>query len=202
MAVQFTKIAKEWNYERNGGLTPDRISKASRHKVWWKDKYGHEWQATVSDRTRPIYIDPKGKTHHPQGCPYCSNKRVLPGFNDLASQNPEIMKYWNFDKNKTINPNQITSGSKKLVWWIDKYGHEWHRAIEYQVQHNRCPVCYKQRRSPSVLCVETGKQFKTGKEAAIYFNLTSPTSIYRCCRGEQKTAAGYHWQFLSKKIKN
>lgn len=199
LAVQFTKIAKEWNYERNSGLTPDRISKASRHKVWWKDKYGHEWQATVSDRTRPIYIDPKGKTHHPQGCPYCSNKRVLPGFNDLASQNPEIMKYWNFDKNKTINPNQITSGSKKLVWWIDKYGHEWHRAIEYQVQHNRCPVCYKQRRSPSVLCVETGKQFKTGKEAAIYFNLTSPTSIYRCCRGEQKTAAGYHWQFLSKK---
>ncbi|MBO5630371.1 MAG: zinc-ribbon domain-containing protein [Aeriscardovia sp.] len=40
------KLASEWNYERNGEITPSDIAIGSPKKVWWKCEKGHEWQAT------------------------------------------------------------------------------------------------------------------------------------------------------------
>jgi len=54
----------------------------SNKKKWWKCKFGHRWEATIYDRTG------RDKT----GCPYCSNKKVLAGFNDLKTRHPEIAK--------------------------------------------------------------------------------------------------------------
>ena len=44
-------LAEEWNYERNGELTPADIMPHSNKKVWWKCSEGHEWQATVNNRS-------------------------------------------------------------------------------------------------------------------------------------------------------
>ena len=32
-------LAKEWNYEKNGGLKPEDMSCGSNKKVWWKLPY-------------------------------------------------------------------------------------------------------------------------------------------------------------------
>ena len=66
-------IAKEWNYEKNGDLKPTNVVAGSNIKVWWKCEKGHEWQSTVCHRVSAV------------GCPYCTNFRVMPGFNDLAT---------------------------------------------------------------------------------------------------------------------
>ena len=58
-------LAKEWNYKKNGFLNPQYMSQNSNHKVWWKCKKGHEWQAAINSRTAG------------NGCPYCSNKKVF-----------------------------------------------------------------------------------------------------------------------------
>ena len=63
----FPEIAKEWDYERNDGLDPTKITPASNIKVWWICQNGHHYQAWMSDRT--------GK--HRTGCPYCAGKRKL-----------------------------------------------------------------------------------------------------------------------------
>ena len=82
LSSQHPDIAAEWNYEKNTLLTPQMISYGSGKKVWWKCSCGHEWQSTVSNRVLG------------NGCPYCSNQKVLPGFNDLATTHPNLVKEW------------------------------------------------------------------------------------------------------------
>ena len=39
---------REWNCEKNQGLTPDMFSRGCEDKVWWKcAKCGYEWQAKI-----------------------------------------------------------------------------------------------------------------------------------------------------------
>jgi len=52
-------LAKEWNFAENGDLTPKMVTIGSNKKVWWKCEKGHEWQATISHRSRG------------EGCPKC-----------------------------------------------------------------------------------------------------------------------------------
>lgn len=52
-------LIAEWNYAKNGDLTPSDVMSNSGKKVWWKCSKGHEWQATIINRN-------KGR-----GCPEC-----------------------------------------------------------------------------------------------------------------------------------
>ncbi len=54
------ELVAEWDREKNGELTPDKVLASSRQYVYWKDYYGHTWKAKVSDRTMGM------------GCPYCT----------------------------------------------------------------------------------------------------------------------------------
>lgn len=76
---QFPELSLEWDYELNGELTPQKVSTASNRRVWWRCSLGHEWQAIVASRTRMG-----------TGCPYCAGRKVLEGFNDLASRFPKL----------------------------------------------------------------------------------------------------------------
>ncbi len=126
----FPEIAKQWNYDKNDELKPEFFSAMSNAIVWWKCVHGHEWRSAISDRTI-------GK----RGCPYCSNKRVLSGYNDLTTIFPEIAKEWNYDKNN-ISPDQIVFGSSRKVWWKCAHGHEWQATIVSRTKTgNSCPVC-------------------------------------------------------------
>lgn len=129
-AALFPEIAKEWNFEKNGELTPKMFSPHSSTKVWWKCDKGHEWLAAINTRTSG------------RGCPYCSGNFVLEGFNDLATRYPNIAEEWNYSKNGQLKPTQVTFGSGKKVWWKCNKGHEWQAAINNRTSNNRgCPYC-------------------------------------------------------------
>ena len=123
------EIAKEWNYEKNGNLKPEYVTANSTKNVWWKCVQGHEWQTLVKDRTRS------------SGCPYCSGKKVLPGYNDLATLKPDIALEWHPTKNGDLTPNMVSCGSHKNVWWLCKCGREWQAKIYSRCNTSRCPVC-------------------------------------------------------------
>jgi hypothetical protein len=57
----FPKVARQWDAERNGALTPRDVLAATPQRCWWRCPLGHVWQAPVRDRTV------KGK-----GCPVCA----------------------------------------------------------------------------------------------------------------------------------
>ena len=132
MATMFPHIAKEWHPQRNGTLKPEDVSPFSNRKVWWMCKKGHEWQAVINLRTS-----------RNTRCPFCSNRKVLPGFNDLATTNPNLVSEWHPTLNGELKPDAVTYGSRKKVWWICKEGHIWKASIFSRAgkQGTGCPVC-------------------------------------------------------------
>ena len=119
----------EWHYEKNGVLKPEHFAPNSHRKVWWKCQIGHEWQASIANRN-------KGR-----GCPYCSGKKVLPGYNDLQTVNPALANEWNYEKNTGVRPIDVTPNSNKKAWWICSDGHEWEAKINNRNNGNGCPIC-------------------------------------------------------------
>ncbi len=126
-------LAKEWNYEKNNGLTPVDVMPNSSKKVWWKYSKGHEWQAALANRSSG------------RGCPYCSGKKVLKGYNDLQTVNPMLAKEWNYEKNNGLTPEDVTLNSDKKVWWKCQKGHEWQARITGRNRGSGCPVCNSER---------------------------------------------------------
>ena len=122
-------IAAEWHPTKNEDLTPQNVTASSRKKVWWRGKCGHEWQAVVYSRT-------EGK-----GCPVCSGRTVLAGFNDLATKIPELASEWHPAKNEKLTPQMITPFSTRKVWWLGKCGHEWQASVYCRTEGTGCPIC-------------------------------------------------------------
>ncbi len=122
-------LSKEWNHEKNGKLKPEHVTASSNKKVWWRCSKGHEWQASIGNRNQG------------RGCPYCSGKQVLKGYNDLQTVNPNLFKEWNDEKNGDIKPEYVTIGSNKKVWWKCSKGHEWQASIHGRNRGSGCPYC-------------------------------------------------------------
>ena len=122
-------IANEWNYEKNNGLNPTDFVPYSNKKVWWKCSEGHEWQASINHRSNG------------RRCPYCIGKKVLKGYNDLATVNPSLANEWNHEKNLELVPTSIAANSDNKVWWKCKKGHEWKARISSRNKGGGCPVC-------------------------------------------------------------
>ena len=125
-------LMEEWDAEKNT-LNPREITIGSHDKVWWKCKLGHSWQSVVFSRTR----------ESPSNCPYCTGRLVLSGFNDLATLKPNLAKEWYQPLNGELQPDQVTLGSNKKVWWQCQDGHVWHAFIYARAKRNGtgCPVC-------------------------------------------------------------
>lgn len=208
VANKFPGLALEWNYDKNGTITPETITSHNNQKVWWMCKIcGHEWKATVHNRSKEhgcpqcskirvqklkketelkqrgsllyhnpnwlsewnytlnevdpsdVFLNsstsywwtcanghnfkasPNNRTNG-RGCPYCSNRKVLIGFNDLETLYPKLLIEWDYEKNIDVLPNSITPGSDKKVWWkCSSCGYEWYINIYKRVAGNGCPVC-------------------------------------------------------------
>ena len=55
--------------------------------------------------------------------------------------NPDLMKEWNFVKNKGVDPSTLTFQTTKKVWWKCKKGHEWRTSAYDRRKGSGCPVC-------------------------------------------------------------
>ncbi len=129
------QLASEWNYEKNGQLKPTDVFSSASAKVWWICMRGHEWKASVNSRSNG------------NGCPYCSGRRILSGYNDFATKRPDLIEEWLHEKNKHIDPTQIGCGSGVKAWWkCRKCGNEWKTSISNRVMGRDCPVCSRKKK--------------------------------------------------------
>lgn len=129
----FPDIAAEWDMQKNNSLRPQNVTKGSGKKVWWICPKGHSYDM-------PIICRVEG-----QKCPYCNNRRVLFGFNDLETLNPAISQTWHPILNNGLTPKEVTPGSKKQVWWKCEKGHEWSESVVQRCRSKGCPVCQNRR---------------------------------------------------------
>lgn len=130
LAVDHPDLLKEWHPTKNTEVNPDELPSGTHRKVWWQCVKGHEWLAQVKSRVEGT------------GCPYCSNRKIIPGENDLATTHPDLAAQWDSVKNAPLKPQDITAGSHRKVWWIGECGHEWQAVILSRTTNQAgCPVC-------------------------------------------------------------
>ena len=128
----YPEIASEWDYANNS-MPPSEVFPSSGKSFFWICKLGHGYISSPNTR---IKID--GRV---TGCPTCSGRRVLEGFNDLASRFPQLAKEWNLERNFPLMPSQVTSRAKASYWWICAEGHEWVAAVYSRSNGNGCAQC-------------------------------------------------------------
>ena len=126
----YPDLAKEWHPTKNE-LAPDEVMPGTHKRAWWICELGHEWSAEIKSRTTGV------------GCPYCAGKKVLSGFNDLATINPQLAKEWHPTKNERLKPSDVTFSSGKKVWWICQNKHEFLSSIDSRNRGQGCPQCQK-----------------------------------------------------------
>lgn len=129
----YPKLKKDWDFEKNE-IDPTTLLPMSSLKVFWKCKEGHSYDMRIVERTY------KGR-----GCPFCSNRRVLKGFNALATTHPDIAKEWHPIKNLPMTANDLTYGSEKKVYWLCENGHTFKQSPNERTSVNArtCPECSK-----------------------------------------------------------
>lgn len=110
------------------GWDPGDWTEHAGEKKKWRCSLGHVYTAVIGDRTRP----------NGTNCPYCSNKKVLAGFNDLASVTPSLAA-----QAHKWDPSQVTIGSSLNKEWICEKGHIWKAVISSRSRGNGCPSCAK-----------------------------------------------------------
>ena len=115
------------------GWDPSKVLAGTNKKMKWRcKKHGHPFKQEINNRIRLN-----------SGCPYCANKKVLPGFNDLKTLFPEIAEEaWGWD------PSQALAGSgDKKDWRCRDYSHPWDTTIVSRTGKNKsnCPVCANQK---------------------------------------------------------
>jgi very-short-patch-repair endonuclease len=131
-----SEISKEWHPLKNGLTTTNDITKGIVKNYWWqcpKEK-SHEYLASPNNRTQ-------GK-----GCPYCSGKKVNIS-NSFSALKPLLLKEWHSTKNGEINPENLTIGSGKKIWWqcLKNMEHVWLASIDSRNSGNNCPYCSNQK---------------------------------------------------------
>ena len=145
-------VAAELHPTRNDpGLDPSEISASSHVRVWWKCSAGadHEWQASVSDRTREEkQVKSTAAVRRATGCPMCANKRVS-STNNLAITHPAIAAQFHPTKNAPdVRPELLVPGTARKVWFKCSAGpdHEWETELKHRTSGGtNCPFCANRR---------------------------------------------------------
>ncbi len=160
------------------GWDPTTISAGSDKKLGWKCERGHTWSSSVANRS-------KGS-----GCPVCSNNSVLPGYNDLATTNPELAAQadgW--------DPTTLSARSNKKVGWKCEEGHNWISSVANRSKGNGCPVCSNRK-----VLVAFNDLTTTNPELAAQADGWDPTTVaagshkklgWKCEEGHKWNAAAY-----------
>jgi hypothetical protein len=127
-------LAAEFHPTKNGSMTPDILIAGTRETLWWQcATHGHEWPATGNNRV-------KGNN-----CPTCANKRVLAGFNDMATTRPDLAAEIHPSKNGSVTASEVLAGTSRPLWWkCGVCGDEWEASGDQRSRGlKKCQTCRK-----------------------------------------------------------
>ena len=69
-------------------------------------------------------------------------RKIIAGFNDLATLFPDIAGQWDYEKNHPLLPTEVAARAGKRVWWKCDKGHSWDAVIVNRTSRRTgCPYC-------------------------------------------------------------
>jgi len=120
LKTRFRNIASEAY-----GWDASTVVAGTNQKKDWKCNEGHLYSATV-----------KNRTSNGTGCPVCSGKQILVGFNDLQTKFSDIAsEAYGWD------PSTVTSVSGQKKDWKCKEGHIYDATVANRTNGSGCPTC-------------------------------------------------------------
>ena len=81
LLIEDKDISKYWNYEKNSAIDINKVSLFSNKKAWWICPKGHEWETMICNMAKS------------KSCPYCTNRKILKGYNDLGTLFPNLADF-------------------------------------------------------------------------------------------------------------
>ena len=137
------ELVAELHPTRNGDLDPETVGAGSHRKPWWRcSTCGHEWQASIANRTV------RGS-----GCPSCglrrrveTRSRVEP-VRSIATVRPDLAAELHPSRNGALDPLTVGISSGRTLWWsCGTCGHEWEAIVSNRANGTGCPTCWSRRR--------------------------------------------------------
>ena len=121
LQTKFPDLAKEAY-----GWDPTTVIAGSGKKKIWRCSLGHTWDTS-----------PNSRITNKTGCPVCSNKKLLVGYNDLGSSYPQLTKEaYGWD------PTTVFAGSSTKKTWRCSFGHTWEASPNSRTSNSSgCPIC-------------------------------------------------------------
>ena len=113
LAHNHPEVAAEWDWDTNGGRTPETVTASCNFKAAWRcGVCGHRWSATVLSRTK-VYGT---------GCPQCAKeaRRIRSQQPSISDGAQHLLAEWDWEANQRCgwHPDQVTLGSDKKVHWL------------------------------------------------------------------------------------
>ena len=133
LLIQYPKAAKMWSPD-NAKSSDEVLSTFTSSAHWICQDYGGTFTARICDIVSGEYE-----------CPFCTDKKVLPGFNSFKTKHPELMSEWNYLNNYAIaDPDKISVRNAVPVWWNCKNNqkHQYRMSVS-----NRLMYQYRERES-------------------------------------------------------
>lgn len=136
----YPDLAAEWNFVKNGELTPQDVTIGSEKNVWWKCRVcGNEWKAKVGNRVKGIVENKRESSG--AGCLQCRHL--------LEKRFPEVFKMLHPTKNVTkLSELKV---SRQSAVWICKMGHEFKKTITRMIVNPSCPHCVSLEKKSKLL---------------------------------------------------
>ena len=156
--VQYPDIAKMWDEEGNGSLTPFMFTSGSNYTATWKcPKCGNTWKSPISSIV----------ARQVKSCKTCSmrengktiTKVKTAKYGSLAEKSKELLKQWDFEENGNLSPYDIPLNySFPVAWKCDECGYKWFSSPNTRVRKDiiaGCPHCSGRVAMPGVDDLET-----------------------------------------------
>ena len=124
----------------------------------------------------------------------------------IAVKYPLLVKEWDYEKNGTLKPENVSHGMQTKVWWkCSSCGISFQANISSRCSGTGCPKCARNRnikaRMKKVACIslKTNKIIKiydSITEASKSLNMKSVSNITSVCKGNRPNAGGYFWKYV------
>jgi hypothetical protein len=130
VASLYPSLLNEWDTTIPNNIPLNLVTVGSNKVIHWICSEGHRYEQQMAAKIRG------------RGCAVCAGKKILTGFNDMATTHPEVSTEWHPTKNGELSPDAVRAGSHQKVWWLGKCGHEWKAALYHRTGSSRgCAVC-------------------------------------------------------------
>ena len=123
---EYNFLLDEWDYEENNkkGIFVDTVGKATKESdeiSWICPDCKNSYVGSLSNRLTSSRVG--------NNCPYCAGRRVLKGFNDLATKSPEVAKEWDYEANYPLTPSDVYYAGNSKYHWVCEFGHKWESEV-------------------------------------------------------------------------